>query len=142
MEKTRLTDLEIKIMRVLWESPKHLTIQEISDRLGEEKISVQSVTQAMKRLIFKNAVQVSEHVLVSNVYARTFAPCFSQEDYLSVEIKRLEKSIFSKKKPNTISILATFLHNSDDNAIDERNLEELQKIIDDKKLELRKEKEE
>ena len=135
-ELIRLTDLEIKIMRVLWESSDSLTIQEIADRMVEEKISVQSITQAIKRLVSKKAVQVSQHVLVSNVYARTFCPCFSQEQYLSGEIKRLQKSIFCKNLPNTISIIATLLHNSDDIAMDKNSIEELQKIIDHKKKEL------
>lgn len=135
-ELIRLTDLEIKIMRVLWENSDSLTIQEIADRMIEEKISVQSITQAIKHLVSKKAVQVSKHVLVSNVYARTFCPCFSQEQYLSGEIKRLQKSIFCKNPPNTISIIATLLQNSDDIAMDKNSIEELQKIIDDKKKEL------
>ena len=92
----------------------------------------------MKHLVSKKAVQVSEHVLVSNVYARTFCPCFSQEQYLSGEIKRLQKSIFCKTPPNTISIIATLLQNSDDIAMDKNSIEELQKIIDDKRRELEK----
>ena len=140
VNKIRLTDLEIKIMRVLWESSESLTIQEITDRLTEEKLSVQSVTQAMKHLVSKKAVQVSEHVLVSNVYARTFCPCFSQDEYLSTEISRLQNSIFCRKKPNTMSIIATLLHNSDDNSLDKNEIEELQKIIDDKKRKLEKRK--
>ena len=135
-ELIRLTDLEIKIMRVLWENSDSLTIQEIANRMIEEKISVQSITQAIKHLVSKKAVQVSKHVLVSNVYARTFCPCFSQEQYLSGEIKRLQKSIFCKNPPNTISIIATLLQNSDDIAMDKNSIEELQKIIDDKKKEL------
>ena len=137
-ELIRLTDLEIKIMRVLWESSDSLTIQEIADRMIEEKISVQSITQAIKHLVSKKAVQVSQHVLVSNVYARTFCPCFSQEQYLSGEIKRLQKSIFCKNPPNTISIIATLLQNSDDIAMDKNSIEELQKIIDDRKKQLEK----
>ena len=135
-ELIRLTDLEIKIMRVLWENSDSLTIQEIANRMIEEKISVQSITQAIKHLVSKKAVQVSKHVLVSNVYARTFCPCFSQEQYLSGEIKRLQKSIFCKNPPNTISIIATLLQNSVDIAMDNNSIEELQKIIDDKKKEL------
>lgn len=134
----RLTDLEIKIMCVLWESSESLTIQEITNRLKEEKISVQSVTQAMKHLVSKKATQVSEHVLVSNVYARTFSPCFSQDEYFSSEISRLQKIIFCKKKPNTVSIIAALLHNSDDNVMDKNKIEALQKIIDDKKRNIEK----
>ncbi len=48
--KNRLTDLELVIMRVLWEHDGALTIQEISNFLKEEKISVASVTQVMSRL--------------------------------------------------------------------------------------------
>ena len=93
----KLTDLEMKIMRVLWENAEPLTIQGLTELLSKEKLSVQSVTQSIKHLVVKGAVQVCGHVLVSNVYARTFSACFGQEEYMATEIRRLSNSIFSKK---------------------------------------------
>ena len=134
----RLTDLEVRIMSVLWESESNLTIQEIAGRLQEDKLSVQSITQAMKRLVSKKVVVVSEHVLVSNVYARTFEPCYSQDEYLASELERLKGSIFMKKKANTVSVMATLINNSDDQEISLDQIDELQKIIEQKKACLEK----
>lgn len=134
----RLTDLEIRIMRALWESETNLTIQEIAGRLREEKLSVQSITQVMKRLVSKKVVSVSEHILISNVYARTFKPCYSQDEYLVSEIERLKSSIFMKKRADTISIMATLINNSDEKEISIEQVDELQKIIEQKKSYLEK----
>ena len=134
----RLTDLEVRIMRVLWESESNLTIQEIAGRLHEDKLSVQSITQAMKRLVSKKVVVVSEHVLVSNVYARTFEPCYSQDEYLASEIDRLMGSIFLKKRASTVSVMATLINNSDEQEISLDQIDELQKIIEQKKACLEK----
>lgn len=134
----RLTDLEIKIMRVLWESDRHLTAQEIVGYLPEEKLSDASVRQAMKHLVNKKAVQVMESVLVSTVYARTFKPCYTQEEYLAAEIERLQDVMYKKFKPNSISIMATFLHNSDDREADIEQMDELQRLIEKKKNNIQK----
>lgn len=63
-------------MGVLWNHDRSLTIQEIANGIKDEKISVASVTQAIKRMVSKKAITVSDHILVSNVYARTFIPSF------------------------------------------------------------------
>lgn len=134
----RLTDLEVRIMSVLWESEANLTIQEIAGRLQEDKLSVQSITQAMKRLVSKKVVVVSKYVLVSNVYARTFEPNYSQDEYLASEIERLKGSICMKKRANTVSVMAALINNSDEQEISLDQIDELQKIIEQKKARLEK----
>lgn len=88
-EINKLTDLEVEIMGVLWNSKDNLTIQQITDKLNS--YSIPSITQAMKHLVNKKAVVVAEHILVSNVYARTFKTCYTPEDYFEAELKRLRK---------------------------------------------------
>lgn len=130
----RLTDLEIDIMKVLWKQEKPTTIQEISSEF--ESLSVASVTQAMKHLINKKAVKVQEHILVSNVYARAFIPCFTNEEYLAGEYKRLQKSIFNRKTFSTLGAVAALFNNSGKDEIKSEDFDELQKIIDKRKNEL------
>lgn len=130
----RLTDLEISIMKVLWEHGMELTIQEIANHLSERKLSVASITQAMKHLVTKEAVVVKQHVLVSNVYARTFIPCFDREEFLAAEFKRLQKSVFGKKKINLIGIVAALLDSESDMEMSAKELKKLQDIIDNGKL--------
>ncbi len=44
-EIVRLTDLEIKVMNILWQYEQALTIQEIAGKLEKENISMPSVKQ-------------------------------------------------------------------------------------------------
>lgn len=134
----RLTDLEIKIMKVLWEHSHNLTIQEMAKYLEHEKISSGSITQSIKHLISKKAVEVCEHVLVASVYARTFKPNFSQEEYLASEFERMQKSIFGKKK-KSFSLAASLLSNSEGEDVKVEEVEKLQKYIDAKMEQLRNE---
>ena len=130
----RLTDLEISIMKILWDEGKNLTIQEITGRM--EGLSVPSITQAMKHLINKKAVVVAEHVLVSNVYARTFKPCFNQDEFLQAEYKRVHTSVFGSKKFGARGFMAALFNNSSKDEIGAEEINELQKIIDAKKKEI------
>lgn len=132
-EISRLTDLEITIMNVLWEHEKAMTVQEISECLKEEKISLPSVNQAMKKLVIKKAVTVPEHILVSNVYARTFLPAFTQEEYMAAEMVRLQQNLFGKKKFSLPKVAAALFNNADNKAMKKEEIDELQKIIDAKK---------
>lgn len=127
----KLTDLEIKIMKVLWEHEQCLTIQIISQYLQEENISAASVSQAMKRLIAKKAVTVDEHVLVSSVYARAFVPCFSQEDFLMAEFERIQKKVLGKKRPLVATVM-TLLDESDDDNITLEDMKKIRQIISHK----------
>lgn len=131
----RLTDLEIDIMKVLWNHERPITIQEISNQF--ESLSVASVTQAMKHLINKKAVKVQEHILVSNVYARAFVPCFTNEEYLAGEYKRLQKNILGRKTFSAIGAIAALFDNSGKDEIKAEDIDELQKIIDKRKNELK-----
>lgn len=126
----RLTDLEIKIMKVLWEKERNLTAQEIAGYLEREKISTASVTQSIKHLIKKKAVMVSNHVLVASVYAREFSPCFSKEEFLVKEIERLQKSVMGKKKVDSFGFAAALLSNEKEENVKVDEVEKLQKHID------------
>lgn len=86
-EIIKLTDLEVEIMGVIWNSKDNLTIQQITDKLNS--YSVPSITQSIKHLINKKAIVVAEHIPVSKVYARTFKPCYTPEEYFEAELKRL-----------------------------------------------------
>lgn len=135
-EIARLTDLEIRIMRVLWEHERDLTIQEIGKQLEDEGISVASVAQSVKHLIKKKAVVVSEHVLVASVYARTFRPCYDQEEFLKAEFCRLQKSVLGSKRINMVGVAMSLLTSNENKVVQVEDVEELQKFIDKKKEQL------
>ena len=75
-----LTPMEQEVMKVLWESQHELTNSEIAESMKD---------QTMKRLLEKGAVCVGDHVLVSNVYARTFHPCITRKEFVRQELIRL-----------------------------------------------------
>lgn len=135
-EIARLTDLEIRIMRVLWEHERDLTIQEIGKQLEDEGISVASVAQSVKHLIKKKAVVVSEHVLVASVYARTFRPCYDQEEFLKAEFCRLQKSVLGSKRINMVGVAMSLLTSNENKGVQVEDVEELQNFIDKKKEQL------
>lgn len=140
MKKTvRLTDLEIKIMKILWECDQNLTIQDIALHLKDEGISVQSVTQSVRHLVNKKAIAVNDLVPVERVYARAFGPCFSKEEYLAEEYERLQKLIFGANKVNLTGIAVALLNNQKSGDIGMNEIEELQMIIEEKKNQLKKE---
>lgn len=124
----KLTELEIVIMETIWDNNRSMTIQEISDCLKERKVSVASVSQVMRRLLKKKAVVVSEHILVSNVYARTFQACISREQFVSARIRELESNMSS------VGMAAAILkYASEDERVERKEIEELQKLIEEKK---------
>lgn len=133
----RLTDLETIIMKVLWEHDKGLTIQEITACIQEKKISAASVAQAVKHMLAKEAIAVGKHVPVANVYARTFSPCFNQKDFLASEFHRMQEAVFGKRC-HTAGIAAAFVGSESAKNIDAEEMDELQKVIDEKKKQMKK----
>lgn len=129
----RLTDLEIKIMKVLWDSEKGLTIQEIANELKEEKISTPSVTQAMQRLTAKEAVKVSDLVLIVSSYTRKFVPAFGREEFMAEELKRLNKSLWGNRTPTIPNVVAAlgFLKEKNAENISTDDMKSIRQIIDD-----------
>lgn len=129
----RLTDLEIKIMKALWDSDRGLTIQEIANELKEEKISAQSVTQAMQRLVAKNAVKVSDFVLVVSSYTRIFIPAFSREEFMAEEMNRLSKSLWGKGKSTISNVVAAlgFIKENNVENITIEDMKGIRQIIDE-----------
>lgn len=129
----KLTDLEIKLMSVLWEHGEGLTIQEIAGYLKEEKISAPSVTQAMQRMVKKQVVRVKEHVLVVSVYSRVFVSAYSREEFLDAELERLNKSLWRGKRLTIPNMLATalmdFLKESGGKGISQENMRDLQQMV-------------
>lgn len=134
----RLTDIEIMIMKVLWEHEDGLTIQEITSCIEQKKISAASVAQAIKHMSAKQAVKVCDYVQVSNVYARKFSTCFGQEEFLAAEFHRLQKSVFGNNKLHVASITAAFLGSSENEELELDEIDELEKIISQKKKNLKK----
>ncbi len=123
-----LTDIEVKVMRTLWDSKEPLTIAEMAKRLEREKISAASVGQAIKKLLGKNAVMVKEYIPSANVYARAFVPVFDREDFLAMEFKRLHKNVFGDNNTGMEAIVTKLL--TVDKKASREQIKEIQAVID------------
>ncbi len=136
MKKTiMLTGIELKIMKVLWDSGKPLTITGIARQLEKEGVSAASVGQAMRRLDKKGTVEVKDFVASANAYARTFVPVLGRDEYLSMEISRLQKGIFGREQADVGAIVTKFLGVGGKTKVEQ--IKECRAIIDEslKKLE-------
>lgn len=130
-KSTTPTELELNVMKQLWDSEIGLTNGEIAERMNEEgiDISVPSVAQVIKNLLGKDLVKVHSHKLVSNVYARTFVPIMQREDYIESEIKRLQDMVSVSKEVSTLAIFRTLLKNRADDIFSQEDIQELESIL-------------
>lgn len=126
-----LTELELGVLKVLWDNEESLTISEIASQMTTlgNATSVASVAQVMKKLLERTAVKVDEHRLVSNVYARTFLPVMTREDYMGEEIRRLQNTLSVNKRVSTMGLFQTLLQNSGDGLLNEKDVDELELFL-------------
>lgn len=127
-----LTTLEEEVMKILWDNNADMTISEIATCLKEKRISQGSVAQVIKRLLDKKMVTVNEHVLVSNVYARTFTPCIKREEYIMQALMRLNV-VSPKSCIKPLSIVASLLESNLSDDLSEDDINVLETIIRNKK---------
>lgn len=84
-----LTDREYKIMDILWDSERDLTINEISELSGNPRLSAACVSQVMPRLLKKGMIHVEKFIPVNTKYARTFLADVTRQDYLEGRLQHL-----------------------------------------------------
>lgn len=134
-KKVKLTDVEVQIMNVLWESGKCMTTVQISEKLKDAGISRPSVSQAMKRLLEKDAVKVGDLVLSSNVYARAFQPTFTRHEYIGMEISDLRR--LSGKGSGVKGFFAAMFAAEGEDEVSREELEALEQFVREKKKSMR-----
>lgn len=134
----RLTDLEVQVMKVLWDSERAMTNSEIAEKLKEEtNLSVASVAQLVKRLLQKDVLEVDEHVPVANVYARTFRPKLTREEFIAGELLHIQKATSSDKKKGLKGIFAALFMAEEENGVNRQELEAIEHFIQKKKEEMK-----
>lgn len=125
-KEIKLTELDVVVMSVMWDTEQSLTIQQIGKVLSADGISVPSVTQAMERLVKKKAVEVCDLVLVGSVYARAFRPTITRDEYLAGEFQRIN----SKSSRKGISgLAAAFVNIADAGVFTKEECGEMEKAI-------------
>lgn len=114
-----LTDREYKVMEVLWNHDRELTVNEISELSVDPELTVACVAQVIPRLLKKELIHVEKFIPVNTKYARTFRPDITREDYTEGELQRL------LKKSGVKAMLSALVHIHDP-AENEALLEELE----------------
>lgn len=84
-----LTDREYKVMDVLWNNERDLTINEISELSDDAKLTVACIAQVIPRLLKKELIHVEKFIPVNTKYARTFLPDITRQEYVESEMHRI-----------------------------------------------------
>ena len=114
----RLTNKQLEVMEVLWDADEPLKASDIVDR--HKNININTAQAALKTLLKYNYVRVADIVYSGTVLCRCFAPAIDEREYLS--------SVLSSK-PRGLSVISALISENADEAM----LDELQKMIDDKR---------
>lgn len=109
----RLTELELIIMKILWDSDKELTSQEIADESQKNGFTytLASINQVIPRLLEKEMIEMKALKVAKTKYVRSFLPTISREEYASIELQRLWGDSSSKRISGLKGMIHTFLDN-------------------------------
>lgn len=111
------------VMDVLWKEDKPLSAFEINDMYPELKMP--TIRRCLELLLKENLIQVAGTSMNGKVYARNYVPILSREDYLKGNAQR--------RKISVVEMMSALLDNDD---IGPEELEELQKLLDEKRVQL------
>lgn len=115
-----LTDREYKVMEVLWNHDRQLTVNEISELSVDPELTVACVAQVIPRLLKKELIHVERFIPVNTKYARTFRPDITKEDYTEGELRRL----FQKSGIKAMLSALVHINSPDENDVLLEELEE------------------
>lgn len=119
----KISEAELEVMKVLWNTASPLTANEITEALEEKSDwSPKTVRTLINRLSKKNAI--SSYQEKGKVY--TYAPLISQESYLQIETQSFLKRFYGAAlKP----LLVNFIK---EEKLSTEDIHELKKILENK----------
>lgn len=134
-DKYRLTNRELDILNILWESERSLVASEITSI--REDLSINTVQAVLKKLLHKDLIQIDEIVYSGTVLSRSYKPTLTPEEF---EIKRFTTSYSntSGKPFSPSNLLVTLLEEEKDSAKVLSEINNLEKYLAAKKQELKK----
>ncbi|STP29605.1 BlaI/MecI/CopY family transcriptional regulator [Enterococcus durans] len=124
MKKYNLSNKELDILTVLWESKKPLTAKEIHEENPDLVLS--TIQISLKKLIKKNLIKVEEIVYSGTVLTRSYVPKIKKESFVVDQYQDL----------NLTLLLSEFIGNNSSDTLDEE-LDELADLIQKKKRNLK-----
>ncbi|MCC8160601.1 MAG: BlaI/MecI/CopY family transcriptional regulator [Oscillospiraceae bacterium] len=95
-----VTDSEFELMKILWESDKPLTAQEIMERLESKEWKITTVSTLLTRLCEKGAADFEKRGRSHYYY-----PVFKETDYKISATKSLVSRVFGGSVKNLVAAL-------------------------------------
>ena len=132
MKKTskRLTDSEQQVLDLLWDREDALTSSEIVEYCENRTWKESYIHILINSLLKKNMIEVAGFKKTTKNYARTFRPTMTREDYSILQLKQNQKI-----SSHTLSHLFCAMLEEE---TDERVLDELARMIEEKRKEKEK----
>ena len=122
-----LTKSELEIMDVLWNASEPLSRADLLAHSEDKSWKDSSVHILLNGLLKKGAIKEAGMVKRSKTFGRTFLPTMTREEYFA-------NTIFSHRhKPEITGLFEALLRRPD---VDEACLDQLLKLISDKKAQL------
>lgn len=123
----KLTETELGIMEILWTTETPMSQGDIISHAANQPWKENSIKVLLGHLLRKGMIQAVGMVRSGRVYARTFVPVYSREEYFAREVTNHVDNI-----PGLFSALLKYAD------ISELVLQELEQLIDQKKQEIEK----
>lgn len=126
MKYKKLTPSQLNIMKTLWDKKEPMIASDFVQL--DPSLNLNSVQSALRSLLKKNYIEVSDIVYSGKVLTRRYIPVVSSEDYASENINGVLEDLLS-------SILLQYVESENDIKVIERlqeKLEERKKILERK----------
>lgn len=121
MKHKKLTQSQLHIMKILWNEKKPLIASDFVQI--DTSLNLNSVQSALRSLLKKNYIEVSDIVYSGKVLTRSYLPVVSSEEYATENLDGVVKDLLSS------NILFQFVESENDIEVIER----LQKKLEDRK---------
>ena len=119
----KLPDSELEIMLIIWEYDRPVTRFEIESKLDEERnLSPTTILSFLSRLQEKGFLDVAKEGK-NNIYSAII----SKESYMQTESKNMLKKLYKNSVKNFLAALY------DGNSLSEKDLQELEEYIEEKR---------
>ena len=121
MKYKKLTQSQLHIMKILWNEKTPMIASDFVQL--DSSMNLNSVQSALRSLLKKNYIEVSDIVYSGKVLTRSYIPVVSSEDYASENINGVVKDLLSS------NILFQYVESENDIEVIER----LQKKLEERK---------
>lgn len=133
MKSFVLTKNELEIMTLLWQKERALSRSEIIELSPNRSWKQSSIHILLNKMLDKGALEVKGFVRTGKTYGRVYSPSVTQDEYAVMQIMN-STSYKESKSSTSLAIFSALL--KDD--IDDSLIDELQKMIDERRQEFQK----